>query len=172
MAFHEVETLCGRGRCTSAPALVASAMGRKPRPAIRGCQDHRPHLLLGGPPLRGLAPFRRRLSTWPTSTRPFIVATPARAMKPTPAESGMPSMSTLTDSLTSEQDEATPGSRSTPTPSGSAHVHPRHQMSAPATIAWTLLRSPDRFPEPGRPGSVTMSSGGARASERSIRSGS
>ena len=87
-------TTVASGFWTSAPAPVASAIGRKPSDATSAVVStgrSRPSAASWAA-TSGVAPSARSLRICDTSTRPFRTATPKSAMKPTAAEmlSGIP----------------------------------------------------------------------------------
>ena len=86
-------TTVASGRCTSAPAPVAIAIGRKPMLATSAVEmTGRSRSMAPSRTASSLAmPSPRRWLMWSTITRPFNIAMPDSAMKPIAAviEKGM-----------------------------------------------------------------------------------
>ena len=81
-------TTVASGRWTSAPAEVASAIGRKPSDATNAVINTGRNRVSAArrAASRGGRPSSRRWTTLDRSTTPFSTAMPNNAMKPTPAE--------------------------------------------------------------------------------------
>ena len=82
-------TTVARGRCTSAPAFVETAMGRNPKAAAKAVNKTGRKRSVVPRFMRvsiSVTPFNFRSLKCSISTMPFKTAIPNNAIKPTPAE--------------------------------------------------------------------------------------